>query len=184
MVAILIGNLCIAFGLLVISLPVLVTELSRPRDSVWGAAIMILGLILITSNQRFTGSPMLAVLLCALLVARLLVEISKYRWQQLSLEEQVALKTFTRWKDTFIQNLSLFGKLIDVVVDIFKLFRPKPKPSTIGKKWIRPETNNESSSSKSEDTLSREASITKNELVSEQPLKPTSTLGNNPSDVS
>ena len=53
----------------------------------------ILGLILITTYERFNGSPMLAVLLGALIFLRLLVEVSQNRWQQLTNEEKSDLKT-------------------------------------------------------------------------------------------
>ncbi|MFL0733138.1 MAG: hypothetical protein AB8A35_07465, partial [Prochlorococcus sp.] len=76
MLATLIGELSLLLGLAVLLLPLLTTELSHPRDGVWGAVVLMLGLALITSSDRLQGSPMLAVLFGALLVSRLGIEVA------------------------------------------------------------------------------------------------------------
>ncbi len=182
MIAVVIGNFSIVLGFLILSLPLLIRELSRPRDSVWGALIMILGLILITSNERFNGSPMIAVLLSTFLVVRLFSEVSQNRWQQLTVQEQADLRTFVRWKSSFNQIIFAFSKLGSIILEFFVLFKSKAKPSSIGKKWIRPEHNNEIAESESKQFASLEANIKENNLVQNQIVKPTS--GNNPSDAS
>ncbi len=182
MLAIIFGNLLIFVGFFVVLLPVLLTELSRPRDSVWGALIMILGLILFTSHERFNGSPMLAVLLESFVFSRLFLEVSQSRWQQLTVEEKSNLKTFNRFKNSFIQIISIFGKLNSIVLDIFKLFKPKPKPSSIGKKWTRPEISRDNLPLESKQIQSPQANINEKDLAKDQILK--STSGNNTSDVS
>ena len=58
MVASLSGTLALVVGLAVMLLPLMAMELSRPRDSVWGAVVLLLGLTLVTSADRLTGSPM------------------------------------------------------------------------------------------------------------------------------
>ncbi len=182
MLAIVIGNILIFLGFFIVSLPVLITELSRPRDSVWGALIMILGLILLTSDERFNGSPMLAVLLSTFLFSRLFLEVSQNRWQQLTVEEKSDLKTFSRFKNSFLQIFAAFAKLTSIIVDLFHIFKPKAKPSSIGKKWTRPELKNEIQPLDSEQLSSPEAIINEKDLVKDQILKPTS--GNNPPDAS
>lgn len=52
MLATLTGDLCLLAGLAVLLLPLLATELSRPRDGAWGAIILLLGLVLVTSSDR------------------------------------------------------------------------------------------------------------------------------------
>ncbi|KGG16694.1 MULTISPECIES: hypothetical protein [unclassified Prochlorococcus] len=183
MFSVIIGNLSILLGLLILVLPVLITELSRPRDSIWGALTMVLGLILITSKERFNGSPMLAVLFGALIIARLLIEISQFRWQQLTVEEKNNLRTFLRWKNSLNQTLSAFSKLGSIFIDIVMLFKPKPKPSQIGKKWVRPEINNSDKTLESEQLSSLEANI-KDESLVVPDKDPTLTSKNIPSDVS
>ena len=178
MLAIIIGNSLIFLGFIVVVLPVLVTELSRPRDSVWGALIMILGLILFTSYERFNGSPMIAVVLGAFLCFRLFLEVSQNRWQQLTVEEKSNLKTFNHFKNRFLQMISAVGKLNLLISEIFNLF--KSKPSSIGKKWIRPELRKETQSLESKQLGSSQAIIKNKDLVKDQILK--STSGNNTSD--
>ena len=41
MLATLTGDLCLLVGLAVLLLPLLATELSRPRDGVWGAVVLV-----------------------------------------------------------------------------------------------------------------------------------------------
>mgnify|MGYP001307856170 CR=1 FL=1 len=42
MLATLSGDLCLLFGLALLLLPLLAVELSRPRDGVWGAVVLLL----------------------------------------------------------------------------------------------------------------------------------------------
>ena len=182
MLAIILGYLLIVLGFCIVILPVLITELSRPRDSVWGAIIMILGLILINSYERFNGSPMVAVLLSSCLFSRLFLEISQNRWQFLTLEEKTSLKTFSRFKNSFNDTIAAFGELNSIVVGFFKLFKPKPKPSSIGKKWIRPDLDTGLRSVESKQIGSPEANIKEKDLVQDQTIK--STSGKNTSETS
>ncbi len=103
MPALLIGYLAISLGFSILLASLLLAELSRPRDALWSAIIMLLGLVLINSYESLDGSPMLVILLGFLIISRLLIEISQYRWQQLSEEEKISLKTLNRWKDSFNQ---------------------------------------------------------------------------------
>ena len=57
------GALALLLGLAVLLLPLLTPELSRPRDVLWGAVVLLLGLVLVTSADRLTGAPMLGVVL-------------------------------------------------------------------------------------------------------------------------
>ena len=97
MLATLTGDLCLLVGLAVLLLPLLATELSRPRDGAWGAVVLLLGLVLVTSNDRLRGAPMLAVACGALLIGRLGSEVAQARWHQLSPEEQQRLGSRERW---------------------------------------------------------------------------------------
>jgi len=91
MVASLSGTLALVVGMAVVLLPLLASELSRPRDATWGAVVLLLGLTLVTSADRLTGSPMLAVLCGGLLIGRLGVEVLQLRWRALTPEEQQRL---------------------------------------------------------------------------------------------
>lgn len=103
MVATLGGLLALPLGLLILLLPLLATELSRPRDSAWGAVLLLLALVLVTSAERLSGAPMLGVLCGALLIGRLGSEVALGRWRQLSEEEQRRLGSLERWSTSFRQ---------------------------------------------------------------------------------
>ena len=112
MLASLSGSLALLLGLAVMLLPLLSPELSRPRDSAWGALLLLLGLTLVTGADRLSGSPMLAVLCGALLIGRLGSEVLQLRWRQLTPEEQQRFSSGERWRSSLSElSLSLAGLL-------------------------------------------------------------------------
>ena len=116
MLATLAGCLALALGVAVLLLPVLVSELSRPRDAAWGAVVLLLGLVLVTGAERLTGAPMLAVLCGGLLVGRLGVEVGQGRWRQLTPEEQQRLGSPERWRNGLAQLGASLAALSGVAV--------------------------------------------------------------------
>ena len=150
MLATIAGDLCLMLGLAVVVLPLLATELSRPRDGVWGGVVLLLGLVLVTSSDRLRGAPMLAVICSSLLISRLGTEVAQARWEQLSQEEQQRLQSKERWA-TSVQQLgtsvtTLLGNLRAAVGSL------KPEaPAAIreegssrsGKRWVRPEDSDQ-----------------------------------------
>lgn len=158
MVATLAGLGALLLGLGLLLLPLLATELSRPGDSAWGALVLLLALVLVTSSDRLTGSPMLAVISGGLLIGRLMVEVGAGRWRQLTPEEQGRLGSWERWRT----SLSQVGASLQGVVEAsgqrgaallawWQEWR-QPKPS--GKRWVRPEEE-EPESASAEGTISR-----------------------------
>jgi len=144
MVATLAGLGALLFGLCLLLLPLLVTELSRPGDSAWGAVVLVLALVLVTSAERLSGSPMLAVISGGLLVGRLTVEVGRGRWRQLTPEEKGRLGTRERWLSSLSQaRVSLAGLLEPVGQQASALlarWRQPVAPKASGKRWVRPET--------------------------------------------
>ncbi len=138
MLATLIGDLCLLAGLAVLLLPLLATELSRPRDGAWGAVILLLGLVLVTSSDRLRGAPMLGVACAGLLISRLGAEVGQARWQQLSDEEQQRLGSRERWTTSLQQLTSVLASLVNATADTLKSLKPAAKTGT-NKLWIRPE---------------------------------------------
>jgi hypothetical protein len=144
MLATLGGTLALLLGLAILVLPLLVSELSRPRDSVWGALVLLLGLVLVTSAERLTGEPMLAVLLGGLLIGRLGGEVAQARWIQLTLEERQHLASAERWRTSFDQLGASIATLLErstaVVANFGAWIAERRKPPAITKRWVRPES--------------------------------------------
>jgi hypothetical protein len=137
------GFLALALGLSVLLLPLLVTELSRPRDSVWGAVVLLLGLVLVTSAERLTGAPMLAVLCGGLLIGRLGTEVGQARWRALSDEERRALLSSERWSRSVAQlgasAVSLLEAAAGVVSGLAAWRAQSSQGRSKGKRWVRAE---------------------------------------------
>jgi hypothetical protein len=151
MLAILGGALALAVGVVVLLLPVLVSELSRPRDTAWGAVVLLLGLVLVTSADRLTGSPMLAVLCGGLLIGRLGTEVGLSRWRQLTVEERQRLGSPERWRrslDQLAASLAgvaqraggVLGTLGGTLGGLGGAMTAGRRTKTGGKRWVRPET--------------------------------------------
>ena len=146
MLASLTGDLCLLLGLLVLLLPLLATELSRPRDGVWGAVVLLLGLVLVTSSDRLRGAPMLAVVCASLLIARLGTEVGQNRWNQLTPEEQQRLGSRERWTTSLQQLIAAITRLAGNAGTALSSLKPaapadnRPEGSNrSGKRWVRPE---------------------------------------------
>ena len=139
MLAIIIGGLDLLAGLAVLLLPLLLTELSRPRDGAWAAVLLILGLLLVANYDRFNSSSIFADVLGALLISRLGIEVAQSRWQQLSEKEKLRLGSLERWSTGLNQLIAAFVQLGKVVGETITFPDFKNKPSSRGKKWVRPE---------------------------------------------
>jgi hypothetical protein len=143
MVATLAGSGALLFGLALLLLPLLATELSRPGDSAWGALVLVLALVLVTSAERLSGSPMLAVICGGLLVGRLTLEVGHGRWRQLTPEEQGRLGTRERWSSSLHQaSLALQGLLTSAGQRgsaLWARWRERRPAKGGGKRWVRPE---------------------------------------------
>ena len=143
MLATLGGALALVIGLGVLLLPLLLPELSRARDAVWGAVVLLLGLVLVTSAERLRGAPMLGVLCGSLLIGRLGVEVAQGRWRQLSEQEQQRLWSPERCQTALQQYGATAAALPALVVQagqgLQEWFQERQQPKATGKRWIRPE---------------------------------------------
>ena len=144
MLATLGGILALTIGLALLLLPVVVSELSRPRDSAWGAVVLLLGLVLVTSADRLTGAPMLAVLCGGLLIGRLGTEVGQARWRQLSSEEQAALGSRDRWltslNQLFTTSAQLLATVLDALGKLNQAVQERRQPKGTTKRWVRQDT--------------------------------------------
>ena len=191
MLATLGGTLALLVGLTVMLLPLLATELSRPRDAAWGAVVLLLGLTLVTSADRLTGSPMLAVLCGGLLIARLGSEVLQSRWRMLTPEEQQRIASLERWQTSLGELFSSSSKAAAVLNEtggsLLSAFKGGPKPGKTSKRWVRSETESDSTVSASTDakTTAEVPSTTSEEPAPEEPttsdVDPTVELTTEPS---
>ena len=191
MLATLGGTLALLVGLTVMLLPLLATELSRPRDAAWGAVVLLLGLTLVTSADRLTGSPMLAVLCGGLLIARLGSEVLQSRWRMLTPEEQQRIASLERWQTSLGELFSSSSKAAAVLNEtggsLLSAFKGGPKPGKTSKRWVRSETESASTDSASTDakTSAEVPSTTPEEPAPEAPapsdVDPTVELPTEPS---
>jgi hypothetical protein len=137
------GALALLLGLAVLLLPLLLPELSRSRDAVWGALVLLLGLVLVTSAERLTGAPMLGVLCGGLLIGRLGVEVAQGRWRQLTAEEQQRLASAERWQRAVGEAGSAAGRLLELLsqarTGAGAWLQQRRQPRNSSKRWVRPE---------------------------------------------
>ncbi len=141
MLIIFFGDLMLLLGFAVLLLPLLVTELSRPRDAFWGAVGLLLGLSLVSTNDRFHGAPMLAVISGMLLISRLGYEVAQSRWHQLSDAEKNRLVSLERWTSGIKQVWASLAQLGGVFGRLIKFPLPKINSQKSQKKWVRPDKN-------------------------------------------
>lgn len=143
MLAVLGGSLALLLGVGLLLLPLLVLELSRPRDSAWGAVVLLLGLVLVTSADRFTGAPMLGVLCGGLLIGRLGVEVGQGRWRALSDGERQLLASPERWQRSLEQLLASLNALLQSLQQaaggLLAWWQERRQKPASSKRWIRSE---------------------------------------------
>jgi hypothetical protein len=144
MVAVLAGSMALLAGLILLLLPLLASELSRPRDSAWGAVALLLGLDLVTTAERLRGAPMLGVLCGGLLVLRLGSEVGRSRWRQLSSEEQQRLSSAERWRSSLAQASAALLALVEgsgkVLAGLGAWIAARRRTPVVTKRWVRPES--------------------------------------------
>lgn len=143
MVATLAGLFALLAGLVVLLVPLMTPELSRQRDSFWGAVVLLLGLTLVTCSERLAGAPMLAVLCATLLIGRLSLEVSQLRWRLLSPEEQQTLVSAERWQANLKQLAATVARLLATASEwrdqLGQLISRNGSARTVTKRWVRPE---------------------------------------------
>jgi len=130
-------------GFLILVLPLLLVELSRPRDWLIGGLFLFLGLFLLVENDLLKGSINLLLISMALLYGIMMSEIIKTRWNQLSLKEKKRIGSFERWFESFKQLGQIFALLGKGFLNFFKRFRTKSEKNLTEKKWVHPELKKE-----------------------------------------
>tara|TARA_B100000700_G_C14746603_1_gene715508 strand:+ start:229 stop:726 length:498 start_codon:yes stop_codon:yes gene_type:complete len=142
------GYFIAAFGLLVIFLPLTITELGRPRDGLFGVSAFLFGLVMFTSNYGLNLSVILAEISGIYMVGFLIVEVAQTRWQQLELDEKNRLKSIERWTTSLSELSASFLQLPLYIGKFFIFSRPKEGSTLSKKQWFRPDKQKNHTSDK------------------------------------
>ena len=124
MVVSIFGYLFLFVGLLVLALPLMLVEISRPRDWLMGGLFLFLGLFLLVENELLGGSIDLLVVSMAILYVKMILEIIQNRWYQLSSEEKKRIGSFQRWFESFKQLGQIFALLGKGFLNFFASLTP------------------------------------------------------------
>ena len=133
------GYFFLFVGFLILALPLMLVELSRPRDWLMGGLFLFLGLFLLVENDLLRSSINLLVISMAILYGKMISEILQNRWYQLSSKEKKRIRSFERWFESFKQlgqSFSIFG---NGFLNFFKSFISQSEKPLKEKKWVRPE---------------------------------------------
>jgi len=143
MVVSIFGYLFLFVGLLILALPLMLVELSKPRDWLMGGLFLFLGLFLLVENDLFRGSINLLVISMAILYGKMILEIFQNRWYQLSSEEKKRIGSFHRWFESFKQLGQSFALVANGFLNFFASFTTKAEKPLKEKKWVHPELKEE-----------------------------------------
>ena len=141
--AVLIGSLALVAGLLLMLLPLVASELARPRDSFWAAVVLLLGLVLVTASDRLTGAPMLGVLCGGLLIGRLGSEVGQQRWGALEPAQQQRFSETSYWTQQLEQLRGAAAKLLAAGGIIASWLQERLKKPDVSKRWVRADATGE-----------------------------------------
>ena len=137
------GYLYLLVGLLILAMPLVLVELSRPRDWLMGGLFLFIGLYLLVESDFLGGSIYFLVISVAILFVKMIMEIFQNRWSQLCVEEKKRIGSFERWSESFGQLGQVIIVLGKSFLNVFKSFNNKSKKVLKEKKWVRPEAKEE-----------------------------------------
>ena len=158
--AVLIGSLALIAGLLLMLLPLVASELARPRDSFWAAVVLLLGLVLVTASDRLTGAPMLGVLCGGLLIGRLGSEVGQQRWGALEPAQQQRFSETSYWSEQLQQLRGAAAKLLAAGGIVASWLQERLKKPEVSKRWVRADATGEATASEAEPTATEPSADT------------------------
>ena len=137
------GYIFFFVGFLILALPVILVELSKPKDWLMGGLFLFLGLFLQVENEILRGSINLLVISMAILYGKMILEIFQTRWYQLGTEEKKNIGSFHRWLESLKQLGQIFASIVSSCSNFFvKLISIFEKPVN-EKKWVHPKLKQE-----------------------------------------
>ena len=130
------GYLYIVMGIIFLLLPIIFIELAKPRDLTKGGISIILGIYILIQRDYISDPIVLIFSLNILLSGFFLIEIFSSRWNQLTDNEAIKLRTLSEFGKRFLiftEALSLGIKKIYLNIKQFNLIKNKSSK----KKWVR-----------------------------------------------
>ena len=139
-----IGLLYLLIGCISLFTALLFIELGRPKDLIQSGLLILLGIFLIIYKNVFNLKVSLILSLNAILIGSYFIENFSYRWNQLLEKEKFDIKSLSGFK----RNFSIIYRIIRV--DLKNIFLNNKignlfKNTSIKKKWVRKQDNNNSS---------------------------------------
>ena len=133
------GYLFLFIGILILILPLILVELSRPKDWLVGGLFLFIGLFLYVENEILRGSINLLVISMAILYAKLMIEIFQTRWYQLGSDEKKRIGSYQRWFESIKQLSQIFASLGSGFLNFFTVLTTQFEKPHKEKKWVHPE---------------------------------------------
>ena len=136
------GSFYIVVGTIFLFVPLMYLELGRAKDLIKSFLNLLIGFILIIKNKTIDESFFLICLLFTVLVVLYLVELYRYRWNQLTDKEKDKLTTFLEFKNNLskiLEAINLGVKNFTKLLNFFNFDWNKQKISP--KKWVRNDKN-------------------------------------------
>ena len=139
-----IGFIYLIIGCITLFTSLLFIELGRPKDLIQSGLLILLGTFLLIYKNEFNFKISLLLALNAALISFYFIENFLYRWNQLLDKEKFDIKNLSGFK----RNFSIIYRIIRIDLkniflknDIANVF----KNTSIKKKWVRKQDNNNSS---------------------------------------
>ena len=158
------GYLFLLIGALILSLPLILIELSRPRDWLMGGLLLFSGLYLLVERELLRGSINLLVISLIVLFGKMCLEIFQNRWFQLSSEEIKRIGSFERWFESYKQLGQSFTSLRNSLINFFTSMTNQSEKSQREKKWVHPELKDELKTM----GIGKSGSIDSNKLINQE----------------
>ncbi len=137
------GYIFLFVGFLILALPLILIELSRPKDWLMGGLFLFLGLFLEVENEILRGSINLLVFSMAILYGKMTLEIFQTRWHQLGSEEKKRIGSFKRWFESFKQLGHIILSLGHGFLNFFTTLATQSEKPLKEKKWVHPKLKEE-----------------------------------------
>ena len=140
--AVYLGSFYIALGTIFLLVPIIYIELGRPKDLIKAFFNFLIGLILIIKNKSIGEFFLLILLLLSVLVVFYIVEISLFRWYQLTDIEKKKITTLSVLKKNLSKIVEATYLAFGDFAKFLNFFNFGSNNQNINpKKWVRNDKN-------------------------------------------